>query len=291
MTRDGDIDRIAHALGGARRDGTGWRCRCPVHDGQDSNLSLHPGETASLVVTCWSRGCDRADILAELRRRGLLDDGRGHDRRQDRPTPRLRPAPPQAIDDSWRSIWRETVEDGPHQVYLLNRLGRLPGDLADLRYHPRCPRGRDRLPAMVALMRDAVTNEPTGIHRTFIMPDGSGKADVEPAKMMLGRAAGSVVKLTPDEDVTLGLGLSEGIEDGLAIINSDWRPIWACLSAGAMASFPVLHGIECLTAFSDNDSPGRKAAAAVVERWCLAGKEAVVAEPPYGVKDFGELNA
>jgi hypothetical protein len=127
------------------------------------------------------------------------------------------------------------------------------------------------------------------VHRTFLGPDGRGKADVEPNKMMLGRAKGAVLKLTPDEDVTTGLALTEGIEDALAVLNSGFAPVWACLSAGTMATFPVLGGIEALTVFADNDSAGAQAAEACIARWRAAGREACVVAPPGHLKDFGDV--
>ena len=62
----------------------------------------------------------------------------------------------------------------------------------------------------MALMTDAVTGEPCGIHRTFLNPDGTKRE-----RKMLGQQG--VVRVSPDEDVTLGLGLTEGIEDALSI--------------------------------------------------------------------------
>jgi hypothetical protein len=90
---------------------------------------------------------------------------------------------------------------------------------------------------------------------------------------MLGRAAGAAIKLCPDDEVTLGLGLVEGIETGLAVISLGWRPIWAAGSAGGMAQFPVLSGIEELTIFADNDKNGvgQRAAKQCAERWRDAG--------------------
>jgi hypothetical protein len=61
---------IAVALGDARREGRGWRCRCPLHQGR--SLTVRDGDGGCVLVTCWG-GCDRLDVLAELRRRGLLD--------------------------------------------------------------------------------------------------------------------------------------------------------------------------------------------------------------------------
>ena len=82
-----------------------------------------------------------------------------------------------------------------------------------------------------------MTNRPVGVHRTFLRADGLAEAAVEPNKMMLGRSKGAVLKLTPDEDVTMGLGITEGIEDGLAVLNSGFAPVWVCLSAGAVMAF------------------------------------------------------
>src|SRR5579883_1516107 len=63
---------IAAALGDARREGRGWRCRCPVHGG--GSLALADGASGRLLVRCWA-GCDSRAVLAELRRLGLLDGG------------------------------------------------------------------------------------------------------------------------------------------------------------------------------------------------------------------------
>jgi hypothetical protein len=61
---------------------------------------------------------------------------------------------------------------------------------------------------MLALMTDVVSNQPTGIHRTPLLPNGRGRpAGVD--KKMLGRAG--VIRLAPDDEVGAGLGTTEGI--------------------------------------------------------------------------------
>jgi hypothetical protein len=42
-----------------------------------------------------------------------------------------------------------------------------------------------------------VDGELIGLHRTFLRPDGSVKADIELQKAMLGRVAGGAVRLGP----------------------------------------------------------------------------------------------
>ena len=82
-----------------------------------------------------------------------------------------------------------------------------------LRFHPG-------FSAVIALMTTPGANEPCGIHRTFLNPDGSKRE-----RKMLGRQG--VVRVSPDEDVTLGLGLTEGIEDALSYLVGGWAPVWA----------------------------------------------------------------
>jgi hypothetical protein len=125
---------------------------------------------------------------------------------------------------------------------------------------------------VIALMTSPLENRPTGIHRTFLNEDGT-KCE----RKMLGRKG--CIRLSFDHEVTLGLGLVEGVEDGIAVLLSGWRPIWAAADAGALAKFPVLHGIECLTVFADADTAGMQAARQCADRWTVADKEARISPP------------
>lgn len=130
---------------------------------------------------------------------------------------------------------------------------------------------------MVALLRDIHTNEPCGIHRTFLTPEG---AKIE--KKMLGRAKGAAIKLSPDENVSHGLHVGEGIESTLSFMVAGYAPAWALGSAGAIESFPVLAGIESLTIFTENDEAGDCAANVCADRWLEADREVTLATPQHG---------
>src|SRR4051794_38394847 len=69
-----DVERIARQLGGARKNGAGWDCRCPAHDDQEPSLSLSVGEDGRLLWCCHT-GCDQAAVLGGLRKRGVLPNG------------------------------------------------------------------------------------------------------------------------------------------------------------------------------------------------------------------------
>ena len=81
--------------------------------------------------------------------------------------------------------------------------------------------------------------------------------------------------------MTTGLGITEGIENGLGVLLMGWAPVWSATCAGGIDRFPVLSGIECLslTIFSDDDEIGIKAAKTCAERWCSAGREARITLP------------
>ena len=76
---------IAVALGGARRNGRGWLCKCPAHHDRTPSLSIDDGDRVPIVVKCFA-GCDSREVLAELRRLGLPADeaDRRDDHRGDR---------------------------------------------------------------------------------------------------------------------------------------------------------------------------------------------------------------
>jgi hypothetical protein len=135
-------------------------------------------------------------------------------------------------------------------------------------------------------MTDPASNEPCGAHMTYLSADGGGKAEGERKKIMLGRVG--VIRLVPDAEVTLGLGLAEGIETALAVTQRfGWSPVWAATSAGAIRAFPRLAGIEALTIFADQDAAGMAAAEVCAARWRDAGAEARICVPPAG--DFNDL--
>ena len=170
-----------------------------------------------------------------------------------------------------RSLWKTAVPlpDTLGQRYFVERRQLRIGVLGDLHHALRWHEG---IGAVVALMTDPLTNKPCGIHRTFLAADGT-----KSERRMLGRQG--VVRLSPDDEVTLGLGITEGIEDGLAVLLSGWAPVWCATSAGAIERFPVLSGIECLTVHADCDNAGINAAQICVDRWVAAGREAVISYP------------
>lgn len=97
------------------------------------------------------------------------------------------------------------------------------------------------------------------IHRTYLRLDGTGKADIEPAKAMLGSVTGGAVRLSSGGGT---LVVSEGIETGLSLTSGLLlRPatIWAALSTSGMKRLVLPPDLGRLTIATDGDAAGRQA--------------------------------
>ena len=101
-------------------------------------------------------------------------------------------------------------------------------------------------------MTRGVDDRPIGIHRTFLARDGSGKAPVEPAKMMLGPCRGGAVRLgAPSNFLMVG----EGIETCLAAMQATGHPAWAALSTSGLRSLEPPDHINEVVVLADGDEP------------------------------------
>jgi hypothetical protein len=266
---------IAHTLGGNIAGRNSVLCPGPGHSRKDRSLKVTFRVDGTFSVTSFA-GDDWQQCKDYVRERlGLPDDWHRQPANDDRPVIFLRereddePARIRTALQRWEHSG--TIAGTLAEKYLASRGLAYGGDA--IRY-----RANDR--TMVALMTDAVTAEPTGVHVTYL--DGAGR---KITRKMYGRAGGAVVRLSADEDVYYGLGIGEGIETCLA---TGFAPIWACLSAGTMERFPVLAGIDAITIFADRDHAGMSAANACGRRWHEANKEVEIVAPSEIGADFAD---
>lgn len=173
------------------------------------------------------------------------------------------------------TLWQEAVPiaETIAMLYLATR-GILDAafkfDSTVFRFHPSCPFGGTRHPCLLALMRDVCTNESRAIQRTALTQTGE-KVD----RMTLGPKTGAAIKLSADEDVTMGLTVGEGLETVLSAMQLGFSPAWALGDAGNVRALPLLSGIDCITIIVDNDEngTGQRAALECARRWTEAGRE------------------
>jgi hypothetical protein len=223
-----------------------------------------------------------------LEGRAPLDEGAHHHReprhlRLEAPPETPRPNELTAGAKRLLAGCKPITKSSPAADYLAIRGCTTPDN--DVLWHPALRHRSGHIgPAIVAIVTDIVTGERINLHRTWIKPDGAGKAEIEKPRLLLKhhRAHGGVIRLFPDEAVTTGLCIAEGLETTLSAAHG-FTPAWATLDAGNLATFPVLDGIECLTVAVDHDRAGLAAFNTVAARWLAAGREVRQWLPP----DYG----
>jgi hypothetical protein len=208
--------------------------------------------------------------------------------RRPAPSPVRRPDPerglPETLDPRWLRYWQSL---GPvsdvGRAYLEARQCAIPPTDGDLRFDPagRHLNGHEG-PCLVAMVTDILTCDPISLHRTWIKADGT-KADVDPPRLLLGghRKAGGVIRLWPDEALTQGLAIAEGIETALSLARV-FRPAWALIDAGNLTTLPALAGVDALTIAVDDDFAGVTAANTCAERWALSDRDVTLVEVNHG---------
>lgn len=286
MSDHKDAERIASALGG-HRSGLGWSCHCPAHEDRNPSLSVGIGEDGRILVHCFA-GCAQADVIAALKVRQLWPGPR-----RAHPYSASTAAVPSSrktrgFSPSAQRIWQKAhdLRGTPAETYLRSR--GLDLELpASLRFRPTLRHKTGQLlPAMVAGITGISGNEIVAIHRTFLRADGSGKADVEPQRMMLGPCHGGAVRLGPVADHVL---VGEGIETCLSGMQASGIPAWAALSTSGLAALILPADVRRVTILADGDDAGETAARRAAVRWLAEGREVRIARPPRGA-DFNDVH-
>ena len=200
------------------------------------------------------------------------------------PVPAGSPAAAQRLVAMSQPIRRTLVE-----TYLRHRGIKAIHDAGALRFHPRCyyrphdSAPTEAWPAMIATVTD-LSGAITGAHRTWLAPDGSGKAPVETPRRAMGGLLGHAVRFgAPREAMAAG----EGIETMLSLRCAlPVMPMAAALSANHLAALVLPPGLRRLYVARDADAAGDRALAALAERAEAAGIEALALSPQRG--DFNE---
>lgn len=308
--RTGLVDLIGREVPLKRRGREHWGL-CPFHSEKTPSFSVNEERGFAHCFGCgwhgdaidWIR--DRhamafAEAVEDLAiRAGLRPDREGRSRPKARPVAR----PSRTDRDreregriAWaRKVWSacRPATGTPVEAYLRAR-GIEPGRLAGgvpptIRSHSglrHADTGR-MFPAMVAAVQDG-ERRVTGVHRTFLAPDGAGKAPVAAAKKMAGAVWGGAIRLCPAEST---LCVAEGIETALSVALASGLPVWAAGSLGNMAALdlpPVVKDVV-LCVDGDGDRGALETAIDKAQAFHAAqGRRVRIARPPEGT-DFNDM--
>jgi len=175
------------------------------------------------------------------------------------------------------------------ETYLRGRAITSLEGTAALRYHPRCYYRPDAhspteiRPALVAAVTNLAGHQ-TGAHRTWLAPDGSGKAAVETPRRAMGDLLGHGVRFGAVDEV---LAIGEGIETVLSPRQVLPRmPMLAALSAAHLAAILFPPSLRRLYVLHDRDPAGDGARDSLLTRAASLGIEAISLTPREG--DFND---
>jgi hypothetical protein len=288
-----NLHSIARALGG-QVSGAQVRAPGPGHGRGDDSLSVKLSATSPDGFLAHSFAGDDWRVCRDYVREKL-----GLPRAvaaRPRPStsgavPVARNAPEAVPDEAERAkaqwLWRQrrSVENTIAEVYLRKARGyggAIPETLGFL------PGRGDHAPTLIAAF--GMTSEPEpgvlaiaddavrAVQLIKLKADGSGKADVEPQKIIIGRGAlGSPIVLAPPNDL-LGLVICEGIEDALSTYEATGLGAWA---AGGATRLPALADavpayVDFVTVQPDDDDAGLCHGADLAARLRTRGFEAIL---------------
>lgn len=300
-----DLRSAARALGG-EVVGRGILCPGPHHSRRDRSLSVLFDASAPGGFTLHSHAGDDFGSCRDYVRDRLglesfsLSETFRSAKAQVEPSCEVSGYSPPPLSSPDRTalalrIWREAqpAAASPVEAYLDRRGLSLPADAHEvIRYNPACPFAGGRTAAMVALVRNVVTDEPQAIHRTAITLEGQKAVVNGRDRLALGSIRGGAVKLTADAEVTYCLGAGEGIESTLSLQGLPEfgdTPVWALLNTAGVSGFMPLPGIESLWLAVDHDPGGEQAAATCAGRWRFAGKEIFLVKATKPGTDLNDL--
>lgn len=264
-------EAIARALN-LKRSGHDYVGACPCC-GYKSGFSVTEKD-GKLLVYCAAGGCEQPGLWGALVKQGLVPD------RDERRKAKPRRSPGEQAREMWNRSGPAATPSGMTTIvadYLRSRGITIPVPPV-LRFLHQCRhRSGAVAPAMIALV-EHTEHGPVAIHRSWLRPDGTGKADLDPNKMSLGPITGGAIRLAPigpDGD----LAVAEGIESALSFMQLTGGPTWAAISAGGIERLMLPPEARKIVIAADPDERGMRAARIAKHRWCGEGRQVWIARP------------
>lgn len=281
LSVEDQADRIVRQLGG-KWQGSSAMCRCPAHTDGSPSLSVRVGERA-VLFHCFA-GCTTEAIIAELRSGKILAPT-DHD-------------PGQRVDSKANlnrlalAVWRHarplpgTLADR----YLREGRAIIP-DGINARFDPRCQCGAGDAKAFAPALIVPIETDAgvIAIHRTFLSPDGRGKAAMDEPKRMLGNPGVGAVRWggIPIDGV---LRLAEGVEDAASVMNmlGPDRFVWPVLGIERYQTVAIPESIHTVIIYSQHGAEAARAIERARPHLIANDRKLVVKLPPHA-GDWNDL--
>ncbi|MCE1237674.1 MAG: CHC2 zinc finger domain-containing protein [Hyphomicrobiales bacterium] len=261
---------------------------CPFHDERTPSFSVNDAKGFFHCFGCGAHG-DILDWWQKAEGMSFTDAVERLKREAgevDRATPLSRAEPRDAETTrkqaEARALWEASSPiGGTIAATYLRQARRIAVELSDcLRFHPGLrpdPREPTEWPAMVAAVT-SLGGDLVAIQRTFLQPDGSGKAPIDRPKRALGPVGLGAVRLGH----AVGLvGLAEGIETGLSAMELFRVPVWCALGSN-LARVTLPGAIKRVALFADRGAAGEAAAAKAAALFRSERRQVTVRLSPTG---------
>lgn len=280
------LPQVVGAVVKLQRAGKELKACCPFHADRSPSFTIFDGGQRFHCFGCGASG-DVLDFIQQahgvsLREAAdMLTGG-------NLPSVYIAPLP---VDDGAdriadaKAIWRaaQPVTGTLAETYLRNRGLHLPIPdsirFTSLRYGKSGPEH----PVLVAAIA-SVDDKLVGIQRTYLAPDGKGKAAVPKPKLSLGRVSGGAIRLAP---CAASLIVCEGLEDSLTLQQELGQAVWVAAGASMLPNMLFPPGVHSVAIGGDNDDAGRNAARKAATVFAQRGIEARVFFPD-DAKDFNQ---
>lgn len=198
----------------------------------------------------------------------------------------------QAIVGVWKASKPVQPGDLVHQYLATRHLDELIYPAA-LRFAEKLRDGDGGVrPCMIALVGRYGEPKFDTMHRTFLRPDGTGKADMaSPRKLMPGSLPDGASVMLSDWTESGPLGIAEGIETAMAASAIFDIPVWAAINSRMLEKWLPPAGCEEVVIFGDNDAKfgGQAAAYTLAHRVAVKGLPVSVQIPPLPDDDWADV--
>lgn len=291
---------------------------CPVHGGADgfrmfsdyndtgggicNTCNKGKGFSNGFSMLAWVKDYSRLDAIREVN--AWLKDEKIDPVKSNRPIPVMKPRiDPIAAGKKLSEVMDGTVplKGSIGELYLQGRGIWLPNQSPVLRFHPSLPyyhkvekgdkfaKFFGNFPAIITPIRNK-HGKLVSIHRTFLSLDGKTKAPVPDAKKLMSgieELGGASARLFHPEDDNPDLkgvlGVSEGLETGLAARAVSTMPVWMGVSATLLQQMHIPDWVELLVIWADLDASrrGEEAANMLADSAEKQGKKVELYIPNY----------
>lgn len=282
------VSSIARAATKLKKSGREWKACCPFHADRTPSFTIYAGDTRFMCFGCGAEG-DVLDFVMRLYGLELIFAVQMLESGMEWPAAirRGRPAEAAKYDRSLEAaaVWTraQPISGTVAEAYL--RARGINGNLPDSLRFAQLPLGsQGPMPTLVAAI-STIDGEVGGVQRTFLRSEPIGKAHLPGGrvKFSLGRVLGGAIRLGPADR---SLVVTEGLEDGLTLMQGLGRPVWVAAGAGMLPAIQLPESVRAVVIGADNDAAGRAAANKAADVFAASGRQVRIMRPEPGFKDF-----